>query len=169
MIIGHGDIAGVIKDMADKLYFASGVSNSQETRESEYQREIELLLSQDRNLHIVYIGSLAIFYSDTRYTQHKKLMESFVKQFEHYAIVRIGNITWGKNPHTIINYLRSQNELGLPLKIRNEYRYVVEKEEFLHWIDLVPKWNCEMNITGERLSIKQIVEKYCGGWNSASK
>ena len=46
MIIGNGNIARALKDIDrdDLLFFASGVSNSQEDRESEYKREMELLL-----------------------------------------------------------------------------------------------------------------------------
>ena len=57
MIIGNGEIASILDDKKDLLFFASGVSNSQEMRESEYQREIDLLLSQNHNAHIVYFGS----------------------------------------------------------------------------------------------------------------
>jgi hypothetical protein len=39
MIIGHGDIAGAILDRLDRLYFASGVSNSVSATEPEYARE----------------------------------------------------------------------------------------------------------------------------------
>lgn len=157
MIVGHGDIAGILKDREDRVYFASGVSNSLETRESEYGRELSLILTQDLNRHLVYFGSLCIFYSDTRYAQHKRLMEDLVKMnFSHHTIVRMGNITWGKNPHTLINYLR--NNKGA--EIRDVYRYVVDKDEFLHWIDMIPEWNCEMNITGRRLKVKDIMEEY---------
>ena len=48
MIIGHGDIASALSNRKDRLYFASGVSNSSEIRESEYRREINLLLKQNR-------------------------------------------------------------------------------------------------------------------------
>lgn len=73
MIIGHGDIASVLKDREGFIFFASGVSNSGETRESEYKREEDLLLKQNKNKHLVYFGSLSIFYNPhTRYTRHKK-------------------------------------------------------------------------------------------------
>jgi len=39
MIVGSGDVASVLKDREDRVYFASGVSNSSETDESEYQRK----------------------------------------------------------------------------------------------------------------------------------
>lgn len=161
MIIGHGDIANVLKDKENFLFFASGVSNSQERRESQFQREIDMLLKQDKHKHIVYFGSLCVFYSNSRYAQHKIQMEKLVRDnFKHYTIIRMGNITWGENPHTLINYLRNRAKKGKTLEIRKTWRYLTDKEEFLHWIDMIPKWNCEMNITGQKLTIKEIVNKY---------
>ena len=60
-IIGHGDIASVLSDREDRIYFARGVSNSRETRESEYAREKTLLLQQEKIRHLVYFTSLSIF------------------------------------------------------------------------------------------------------------
>jgi nucleoside-diphosphate-sugar epimerase len=163
MISGHGDIASVLTDRPDRLYFASGVSNSQEIRESEYQREKDLLtsvVSECRDRQLVYFGTLAVFYSDTRYTRHKLEMEAMVKELPHFAIMRLGNITWGTNPHTLINTLRNQMKEGEPIEIRDTYRYVVEKDEFLHWVNLIPTWNCEMNVTAQRMKVSEIVKKY---------
>jgi len=132
MIIGNGDIAGVLPDRNDLLFFAAGISNSQETRESEYERERHVLLEQDKKKHIVYFSSLATFSGDTRYTKHKKIMELLVKTyFENYTIIRLGNITWGKNPNTLINYLKAHPDA----EIKDEYRYVCDKEEILHCRD----------------------------------
>jgi len=162
MIVGHGDIAGVIPDGEDRIYFASGVSNSQETRESEYTREWSLLLDQDISKHLVYFGSLSIFYSHNRYARHKLEMEDLVRRtFDHYTILRMGNITWGTNPHTLINYLREKIRKGEPCEIRDEYRYIVEPMELLHWINLIPPWNCEMNVPGRRMKVMEIVREYC--------
>ena len=160
MIVGYGDIASVLKDRKGTIFFASGVSNSQETRESEYKREEDLLMKQNKN--IVYFSSLAIFYNpNTRYSRHKKHMEELVKtHFKHYTIVRMGNITWGNNPHTLINHFRNAVKKGEKLEIWDTYRYLVNKKEFLHWIEMIPDWNSEMNITGQRLKVKQIVKKY---------
>src|SRR3989344_3073332 len=98
MIVGNGDIASVLPKKKNILFFASGVSNSQETRESEYQREKNLLLKQDRQAHIVYFSTLAVLYGDNSYVKHKKDMEELVKQeFPRYTIMRLGNITWGTN------------------------------------------------------------------------
>lgn len=164
MIIGHGDIASALSELPDRkdfVFFASGVSNSQERRESEYKREEKLLLKQNKLKHIVYFSSLCIYYSDNRYARHKLYMENLVKKnFKHYTIVRLGNITWGNNPHTLINYFKNVKKRGGKLVIRDTYRYLINKEEFLYWMELIPDWNCEMNITGKRLKVAQIVKKF---------
>lgn len=162
MIIGNGDIANVIKDKKNLIFFASGVSNSGEKRESEYQREKDLLLGQDRSKHLVYFGSLSIFYSKIRYSKHKRQMEELVKKnFPHHTIFRMGNITWGKNPHTLINYLRSRAQKGKRLGIKNTYRYICDKKEFNHWLAMIPKeWSCEMNVPGRRMKVADIVKEF---------
>lgn len=159
MIIGNGDIASALKDRNDLLFFASGVSNSQETRESEYRRERDLLMSQDIDNHIVYFSSLAIFYSNTRYAQHKLQMERLVKSFKVWTILRLGNITWGTNPHTLINNLKIQNLRG-KMKVEDVYRFICNREEFDYWISIIPKWSCEINIPGRRMKVKNIIKKY---------
>jgi nucleoside-diphosphate-sugar epimerase len=145
--------------MKDWLWFVSGVSNSGEMRASEYQREVSLLLRQDTSLHIVYVSSLCVFYSDTPYARHKRMMEKLIKQtFKRHTIIRIGNITWGDNPHTLLNFLRKKIRNKEPFEIRDVYRYIVDKDEFLYWLRLVPEWNCEMNIPGKRMKVCEVVE-----------
>lgn len=162
MIIGRGDIASVLKDREDRIYFASGVSNSQETRRAEYEREKKLLLEQDPYRHLVYFSSFSVFYTNTLYAQHKRRMEKLVKDtFKTWTIVRIGNITWGNNPHTLINFLRNQINNGEDFVVQDVYRYVVNQEEFLYWVDMIPEWSCEMNIPGWRMKVAEIVEEFC--------
>lgn len=165
MIIGNGDIASILPDRRDLLFFASGVSNSQETKESEYQREKELLLRQPVTDHIVYFSSLSIFYANSRYTKHKREMEMIIKdRFPLYTIIRLGNITWGKNPHTLINHFKRQILKGEILKIQPTYRYIIERDEFLDWISMIPTWSCEMNLPGKRMTVEEVVSTYCKGY-----
>jgi len=157
MIIGNGDIASALPDRDDLLFFASGVSNSKETRESEYEREKNLLMKQDFDSHLVYFSSLCVFFSNNRYAKHKLEMEKIVKTyFLQWTIIRLGNIDWGNNPNTLINYLRNHPEA----EIQDVYRYIADKEEFLHWIDLIPKWSCEINIPGKRMKVAEIAKEY---------
>lgn len=165
-IEGRGDIGGFLQehgvDRPDRTYFVSGVSNSQEARESEYQREKDLLLEQDRDKRLVYVSSLSVFYGETRYTKHKREMEELVKkEFPKYTILRLGNITWGNNPNTLINHLRNQLAAGEKIELRDTTRYVAEGDEFLHWVSMIPDdWNCEMNITGQPMKVTEIFKKY---------
>lgn len=160
MILGHGSLAQVLQDKEDLLFFASGVSNSSEIRESEYKRERDLLLEQRRDLRIVYFSSLGVLDGDTRYYRHKRDMEAMIKEnFPKYCIIRIGNITWGDNPHTLINFLRDKINNNLHYKVQDVYRYIVDKDEFLYWVNLIPDWNVEMNIPGERLKVVEIVNR----------
>lgn len=166
MIIGHGDIATALRDIDrdDRIYFVSGVSNSRETRESEFRRERNMfadVVYDDRGTHVVYVSSLAVFYSNTPYAEHKKTMEWLVKKrAQRHTIIRVGNITWGSNPNTLINYLRGQKERGERLDIQDAQRYVIDKDEFLYWVGMIPDWNCEMNITGKRMTVAEIVSEY---------
>jgi len=174
MIVGHGDIAQVLSsvDREDRIFFASGVSNSSEMRESEYRRELNLLYTMlsETNMkkRFIYFSSLCVFYSNTRYSQHKREMEDWVKKlFPHYTILRLGNITWGENPNTLINFIKNKIRNKEPFEIRDVYRYVVDKEEFLHWVEMIPEFNCEMNVTGKRMKVKDIVKEYCYPWTSS--
>lgn len=157
MVIGDGDIAGILPDRDDLVFFASGVSNSQETRESEYRREVALLSRQPRNKRLVYFSSLAVFWSTSRYADHKRAMEATVKKYsKFYCIIRLGNIDWGTNPNTLINYLKAHPEA----EIRDEYRFIISKEELLFWINQIPPWNVEMDCPGKMMTVKEIKEQY---------
>jgi len=165
LIVGSGDIAMALAEagiyLTGKCFFASGVSNSREIRQEEFDRERNLLLDQDRELRLIYFGTLAMFYADTPYTKHKFEMEQLVKKaFPSYAILRLGTIVWGTNPNTIINHFKGQLDRGEPIEIQDTNRYVIDKPEFLHWVNLIPKWNVEMCLTGQPMLIKEIVKKY---------
>jgi uncharacterized protein (DUF2249 family) len=160
MIIGNGNIAYALPERDDLLFFASGVSNSKETNEDEYQRELDLLRRQPRDAHIVYFSSLGALDGKSRYYEHKRTMERTVRTiFEKYTIIRIGNITWDKNPHTLINFLKNKIQQGEPYTVEDTYRHILSKEEFLYWIDKIPKWSCEMNIPGKMMKVQGIVNE----------
>jgi len=160
MIIGKGNIASVIKDREDVVFFAAGVSNSAEDRTGEYERELDTLLKVDPDKHLVYFSSLSIYRSTNRYNQHKKKMEDYVrKTFKSYTIVRIEVIAWGKNPTTIHNVFRKKIENNEPITVIDDYRYIVTEEEFNYWLNLIPVGEKhEMNIPGERYHVYDILK-----------
>lgn len=167
MIAGNGDIASQLWRVDRPLvtFFASGVSNSKEVNEAEYQREIDLLLSQPKDQHLVYFSSLCIYYSQTRYAQHKVNIERLIKEtFNTYTIVRLGNITWGKNPNTIINHFKWVHHKKQTPNIENGYRFIITDSEFCYWMQHLPiGTKNEMNIPGEMVSINEIWRRVQGG------
>jgi hypothetical protein len=141
MIVGRGDIASVLNDRDGAIFFVSGVSNSNETRESEFMREIELLDKQDKTKCIFYFSSIALddLNKNSQYLQHKRRMELLIKSnFENYNIIRIGNITWGSNPNTFINYIKNKKSKGESVEIKDEYKYVIDKEQLVLLTDNLP-------------------------------
>lgn len=158
MIIGNGDIASVIIDKENITFFASGVSNSRETDNLKFLRESALLGRQDKNRHLVYFSSLSIYYSDTPYTRHKKIMEDLVSKslFKSYTIIRLGNISWGKNPNTLINYLKAHPEA----EIQKVYRHIVGKDEFQYWLSMIRVGEKDiMNVPGIRWWVPYLVDE----------
>jgi hypothetical protein len=141
MIVGRGDIASVLNDRDGAIFFVSGVSNSNEIRESEFMREIELLDKQDKTKCIFYFSSIAIddMSKNSQYLQHKRNMELLVKSnFKNYNIIRIGNITWGSNPNTFINYIKNKKSKGESVEIKDEYKYIIDKEQLVLLTDNLP-------------------------------
>lgn len=153
-IIGHGDVASVLPDREGVIFFASGVSNSKEKKQEPYDREMRLLMSQDKTKHIVYFSSLCIYDGDTEYARHKRVMENAIKHhWSSYTIIRLGNIDWGKNPNTLLNYFRAHPEAHARLV----WRHVVSLEEFLYWIKLIPVGvKNEMNIPGRMVWVPDL-------------
>lgn len=165
MIIGRGNIARVLKDREDLVFFASGVSDSSCTSNHEYNREINMLGRVDPSSHIVYFSNLGIYYKNDKYTNHKRAMEHMVKnRFKYYTIVRIEVCEWVDNPTTILNVFKDKLKNKEEIDIQDTYRYVLSLDEFLYWIDLIPKEKSnEMNILGRRMHISEIVEKIKNG------
>jgi hypothetical protein len=141
MIIGRGDIASILNDREGAIFFASGVSKSTETKESEFKREIELLDKQDKTKCLFYFSTIALddLSKNNEYHNHKRKMESLIKSnFKNYNIIRIGNITWGSNPNTFINYIKNKKSKGEPVEIKDEYKYVIDKEQLILLTDNLP-------------------------------
>lgn len=164
MIVGNGGIALALKegnvDRDDVNYFASGVSDSKCSDPHKFGREFNLLREMPRQVHLVYFSTLSIYYGHSPYIAHKKKMEQWVRiSFDSYTIVRVGNISWGVNPNTLINFITNCLRTNKPFDIQPVYRYIINKEEFIHWIKMIiVREKNEMNITGVRTWVPDLVE-----------
>ncbi|NIF05484.1 hypothetical protein F3J23_08525 [Chryseobacterium sp. Tr-659] len=147
MIIGTGLIANALKDIDtnDTLYFASGVSNSLETRDSEFEREFSLLKTtyeQHKEKKFIYFSTLSIHDQSKQkspYVIYKKNIEEYIKNnIENFLILRIGNIVGhGGNPNTLFNFLKTQithkNTFALHLKAK---RLLLDIEDISKFLEL---------------------------------
>jgi hypothetical protein len=163
MIVGAGNIASVLNDREGIIFFASGVSNSRCDKEAEFLREKNLLREhyEDGHTHLlVYFSSISCNFVDTPYTRHKLRMEQMVRGwFPNYCILRIGNLAWDTNPNTFVNFIKARKERGLSVSIKDEYRYMLDKETLLFITDNLPlKGKHEITITS---TIKK-VQDYVG-------
>jgi len=116
MLTGKGLIANLFqnyKNDSNIVVFASGVSNSNETRPSAFLRERSLLedsIINNPSSILVYFSTCSIYNTSMLskpYVQHKLDMENLIKdKFSKYLICRISNVVGFKgNPNTIVNFL----------------------------------------------------------------
>lgn len=161
MIIGRGDIAKVLNDRFGACFFASGVSNSSCTDIAEFKRESDLLLAQPKDMCLFYFSSICVFTANSHYAFHKRIMEQLVrKNFQNYNIIRIGNILWGNNPNTFLNNLREKINTGQPIEIRDEYKFMLSKEQLLLLTDNLPLiGKNEISIFGEMKKVKDLIKQ----------
>ncbi|MCY9826402.1 hypothetical protein [Vibrio chagasii] len=116
MIIGNGLLASKFREYKNSnvIIFASGVSNSLETRDSEFEREKILLLEtlNKNSGDIVYFGSCSQYdpsLESSAYVKHKIEMESLIKnKRDNYYILRLAQVVGKANNQTFINYLYTE-------------------------------------------------------------
>ncbi|NLR92508.1 NAD-dependent epimerase/dehydratase family protein [Flammeovirga sp. SR4] len=143
MIIGNGMLARAFieyNEIEDIVIFASGVSNSRETRDEEFLREKRLLedvISKYHNSVIVYFSTCSIYnkaLSNSKYVQHKILLENLItSRCSSYRIFRLPNVV-GKttNKQTIVNYFVEKIELNNEIFVySNSVRYLIDVEDVL--------------------------------------
>ena len=156
MIIGTGDIASVLNDREGAIFFASGVSNSQCIDEMQFQREIDLLADYIGDQRCVFYFSTLNQHRTEPYFIHKYAVEVMIHNwFENYNIIRIGNIDWGKNPNTFINAIKAKQAKGEPVEIRDDWKYMISKEQLLLLTDNLPlKGQNTISVFGEMKKVK---------------
>lgn len=166
MIVGHGDIGSILNDRVKVIFFASGVSDSSCTDEKEFTRERDLFMETflkygHLNFSLFYFSSLSVYFKNTAYTRHKLKMENLVKtSYPNHNIIRIGNITFGNNPKTFINYFKFRIENDLPYIVFDEYRYLINERELLSITDNMPdRGRNEISVTGRIVKVQDVVNE----------
>lgn len=172
MIIGKGLIASQFldSDRDDVVFFASGVSNSSETREEEFLREqnlVEETMAKYSNKLFVYFSTCSIYDSskyNSPYVLHKLHIEEIIKQkAEHFLILRVSNaVGRGGNPNLLMNYLSRQIKTGQDLVVhQHATRNLIDVEDVknitLKYVDS-KNWNKIVNVAySENFYIPEII------------
>lgn len=135
MIIGNGMLANSLRpfDEENIIVFASGVSNSLETKQSEFEREILLLRSTVEkfpNKKLIYFSTCSIYdlsKVESPYVMHKIKVEEIISKIcPRYTIFRVGNaVGSGGNPNTLINFLENSIRNGQMISLHNKARRVL--------------------------------------------
>ena len=175
MIIGKGLIASQFfeEDQENVIFFASGVSNSSETRREEFLRE-QKLIEETIDLYsgklFVYFSTCSIYDSskyNSPYVLHKLHLEEMIKQkAKYFLILRVSNaVGKGGNPNLLMNYLYHQiiNENELVIH-QNATRNLIDVEDVknitLKYINS-NDWNKIVNVAyPDNFYIPDIVETF---------
>ncbi|SMP07340.1 NAD-dependent epimerase/dehydratase family protein [Chryseobacterium profundimaris] len=135
MIIGNGIMANALQsyDEENVIFFASGVSNSLEKEDSEFQRETSLLrsvISRNPGKNLIYFSTCSIYdptKSESPYVIHKLKVEKLITEIcRKFIIFRVGNaVGRGGNPNTLINFLKNSILSGNKLMLHNNARRIL--------------------------------------------
>lgn len=179
MIVGAGMMAKAFENSIlnpNTIVFASGVSNSLETRLSEFEREKKLLeqtVFNNENCKLIYFSSCSIYdgaVSDRLYVKHKIFMENYLASLtDNYLICRVSNVV-GKNgnPNTLINYLYNciNNNISFQAWINSE-RNIIDVSDLVYFVEKLDAINLSQktiniaNVSSYKvLSIIHIIENY---------
>lgn len=164
MIIGQGLLARTMaawQHRPDTLVFASGVSNSLETRPEAFAREATLLAqaqAQGPERTLIYFSTCSIgdaTLAQRPYIQHKLRMEQQVAQHPRFLIVRLPQVVGHTpNPHTLTNFLAQAIRSGQAFEVQREaQRRLIDARDIALATALAvdgpqPRLNTVLNLAG---------------------
>lgn len=182
MIVGNGLIANSFKkskiSFEEYIIFASGVSNSQEQRESEFEREKELILSYKKSTKkFIYFSSIHILdpsQKDLKYVKHKLEMEKLIKNnFTNYNIYRLPIVMGrGGNKDSLFNFLYNSIKNQKQMEIYNKsYRYVIGVDDIVEFVfKTIGVNNKIINLVFNRaFNIMEIIQCFENNLNTLAK
>ena len=157
MVIGNGMIANRFdsyRNDNDVIIFASGVSNSRETKKENFQRELTLLentIKDNPGNRLVYFSTCSVAdegREQSPYILHKKNIEQFViDEVKHYHIFRVPNVAGiSNNPYTLMNFLIFNILQNRPVTIwKNANRNIIGIDDLYSLANHIIKENLFIN------------------------
>lgn len=161
MIVGKGMLAKSLQKIDNDrfIFFCSGVSNSKETDELEYDREKKLLQNYYCNDKcLVYFSSYFVGYPEylkIRYYRHKYEMENqVINNFRYYKIFRLPQVVgYSINKNTLTNFLFNSIANDIEINIyENVKRNLIDVEDIIKILEYVNQNNIFLNKTMNLIS-----------------
>lgn len=163
-ISGDGLLANAFRnyipfDVNDVHIFASGVSNSKEIRQEEFNREMALVkdavhANNKLRKKVVYFSSCSVIQRfDTKYINHKLNVEQYIQKNSYlYNIFRIPQVVGPVKNKTLLSFFVENISSGLPLDIDiDSTRYLIDVNDLVrivhHLISLDGMSNSIMDIS----------------------
>lgn len=156
MVIGNGLLANAFKSYEEDcniIIFASGVSNSRETRISEFEREQTALMeaiTHNPTRLLIYFSTCSIedqSQSDSLYVKHKLSMESLVQTLcQKYYIFRLPQVVGISASPTIINFFVDSIINNKAINIhKNATRNLIYVDDVFKIANIIIKKECYLN------------------------
>ncbi|WP_136480568.1 NAD-dependent epimerase/dehydratase family protein [Cognatitamlana onchidii] len=149
MVVGNGLLASVFveyQNVNDTVIFASGVSNSIETRREAFQRELLLLedtVFSNPEKQIIYFSTCSIAdptVNERPYVKHKVQIEKFIEEnCNSYIIFRVSNVVGSRgNKNTLLNFFVDAilNEKSLTVW-KNAERNIIDVDDLYDVVDKI--------------------------------
>ena len=146
MVVGNGLLASAFSHYENDdqvIIFASGVSNSKETNEKEFEREELLLKNMSKDKILIYFSTCSVYDPSTQgsqYVRHKMHMERLIHMyFENYIVFRLPIIVGiTDNPNTFFNYFKNKIIKGDELTVQIlASRHLIDIEDVKNILTLI--------------------------------
>jgi len=173
MVIGNGLIANAFTSFKceDKfILFASGVSNSNEFRLKEFDKEKKLISNTINNYPdktLIYFSTCAFydkFFSESKYLKHKKDIESYItNNVQSYYIFRIPQLIGSNNEMQLLGFINSKIKQNLKFDLFDIERNLIDLEFLKKSVTYIVKSNLLLNQIinisyPQNIRVKEIVE-----------
>lgn len=141
-VVGNGLLGSTFKrsKSEDCIFFCSGVSNSLEVKESEFEREKSLLLQKlDNSKLFVYFSSVLASNKGNPYYQHKWNMEAMVaNNSDNYLIMRLPQVAGAVDNETLLPSFIKKIICNQEVTVySNAQRCIIDVEHIVDLFDLV--------------------------------
>ncbi len=128
----------------DIIIFASGVSNSKETDESEFKREKGLLedtINANPLKKIIYFSTCSMYdnyFKHNKYTLHKLEMEAVIEKLAtNYLIIRLPQVVGANNKHQLMGFLYDSIDNNKPFDLYNIDRNIIDIFDIKKIVDFI--------------------------------